>query len=276
MSNVTITPPLHGMTAEDRADLARAVNLLEHASLAARVTNLIGHQVDLAGHMIPERARAIAGRATTLALRAALHVAMRGVAARKGPASSMRHKAMAAATGAAGGAFGLAALPVELPASTILMLRSIADIAREHGEDVATPEAALACLQVFALGGRTLGGDEHMNSSYFAARAMLARSITEATRYIVERGVADEAAPVLVRLVAQIAARFGVVVTQKVAAQAIPVLGALGGAAVNYAFIDHFQSMARGHFTVRRLERAYGAEPVRQEYQRLLAKDGGA
>jgi hypothetical protein len=34
-----------------------------------------------------------------------------------------------------------------------------------------------------------------------------------------------------------------------------PVIGALGNAAVNYAFIDDFQEIARAHFTVRRLER---------------------
>jgi len=60
-----------------------------------------------------------------------------------------------------------------------------------------------------------------------------------------------------------------VVVTQKLAAQAIPLIGAVGGAAVNYAFIEHFQDVARGHFTVRRLERRYGKEAVRQEYERL-------
>jgi hypothetical protein len=59
------------------------------------------------------------------------------------------------------------------------------------------------------------------------------------------------------------------VVTQKLAAQAIPLVGALGGAAVNYAFIEHFQDVARGHFTVRRLERTYGKELVRREYERL-------
>ena len=47
----------------------------------------------------------------------------------------------------------------------------------------------------------------------------------------------------LVRLIAQIASRFGVVVTRKLAAQAVPVIGALGGAAVNYAFIDHFKRL---------------------------------
>jgi hypothetical protein len=58
-------------------------------------------------------------------------------------------------------------------------------------------------------------------------------------------------------------------VTQKVAAQALPVIGAVGGAAVNYAFIEHFQDTARGHFTVRRLERRYGKDEVRAEYERI-------
>ena len=39
--------------------------------------------------------------------------------------------------------------------------------------------------------------------------------------------------------------------------------------AVNLAFIEHFQDVARGHFTVRRLERVYGADLVRAEYHRL-------
>jgi hypothetical protein len=66
-----------------------------------------------------------------------------------------------------------------------------------------------------------------------------------------------------------VTSRFGVVVTQKVAAQTVPVVGALGGAAVNYAFIELFQEVARGHFTGRRLERVYGKDVVRIEYGRL-------
>ena len=73
----------------------------------------------------------------------------------------------------------------------------------------------------------------------------------------------------LVRLITQVATRFGLVVTQKAAAQTIPVIGALGGAAINYAFIDHFQSVARGHFTVRRLERKYGKDIVFAAYERI-------
>jgi hypothetical protein len=43
----------------------------------------------------------------------------------------------------------------------------------------------------------------------------------------------------------------------------------LGGAAVNYAFIEHFQDVARAHFAVRRLERVYGRDVVQKEYERL-------
>ena len=74
----------------------------------------------------------------------------------------------------------------------------------------------------------------------------------------------------LVRFITLVASRFGVVLTQKFAAQALPLVGALGGASVNYVFIEHFQEMAQGHFTVRKLERAYGKDIVRAEYERLL------
>jgi hypothetical protein len=98
---------------------------------------------------------------------------------------------------------------------------------------------------------------------------MLAKSVSEAARFIAQHGVARQGSPVLVRFITQVASRFGLVVTQKAAAQALPVVGALGGAAVNYAFIEHFQEVARAHFTVRRLERAYGKDRVRMEYERI-------
>ena len=112
-------------------------------------------------------------------------------------------------------------------------------------------------------------GDDAADSAYFAVRSFLAKSTAEAARYIAERSVVEEGAPHLVRFLTQIAARFGVVVSHKFAAQAVPVIGAFGGAVVNYAFIDHFQTVARGHFTVRRLERVYGKEAVRAEYDRI-------
>jgi hypothetical protein len=100
-------------------------------------------------------------------------------------------------------------------------------------------------------------------------RAALAKSVSEAAGYIAQRGLVEEGAPAIVRLIAQLAMRFGVNVSEKVAAQAVPVIGAAGGVVVNVLFIDHFQEMARGHFIVRRLERTYDPQLVREEYERL-------
>jgi hypothetical protein len=254
---------------EDSAALHRAVNLLEHPSLAARLAKMAGAPIELINSSLPVGASRTISTAITKGLEAALKLALLTIRGKPLKRTKTLHKSLAVATGAAGGAFGLAALPVELPVSTIIMLRAIADIARSEGEDLNDPESSLACIQVFALGG-TPATDDAAESGYFAIRGVLAKSLIEAARFIAERGVIEQGSPVLVRLIAKIGTRFGVVVTQKVAAQAIPVIGALGGAAVNYAFITHFQDLARGHFTVRRLEREYGKALVRREYQRVL------
>ena len=256
------------MTPEDLAALRRAVHSLEHPDLAARLTNMVGKPVELMGRVLPASASHAIATATSRGLEAALKVALRTMQRTPHAGSELLHKALATASGAAGGAFGLATLPIELPVSTIIILRSIADIARTQGEDLSDPESALSCVQVFALGGRS-GSADASESGYFAVRGLLAKSVTEAARFIAERGVVGEGGPFLVRFIAQVSSRFGVVVTQKVAAQALPIVGALGGAAVNYAFIEHFQDVARGHFTVRRLERIYGKNFVRMEYERL-------
>ncbi|MDB5595202.1 MAG: Peptidase [Hyphomicrobiales bacterium] len=265
-----ISTPTAKLAPDDQKALEEAYKQLERISYAARLTNLLGRQVELAGSFIPERARKVAGRAVEKALQAAMHVALRSLGKRAtGVGVSKRmHRTLATASGAVGGAFGLASLPVELPLSTVILLRAIADIAHQEGEDLANPETALACMEVFALGGRT-PTDDYMDGGYFAIRTLLARTVSEATRYVAATGAANETAPILVRLLGQIAARFGLVVSQKISAQAVPVLGAFGGAAVNYAFMDHFQSLAHGHFTVRRLERIYGSTNVRLAYEAL-------
>jgi hypothetical protein len=229
---------------------------------------MVGRPIELIETVLPPSASQIVSKAVGAGLEAALKIALRSMQTVPQASSDMLHKALVTASGAAGGALGLAALPVELPVSTIIILRAIAEIAHSEGEDLSNPEASLACLQVFALGGRA-GSDDAAESGYFALRALLAQSVSEAARHIAQHGTIKEGSPVLVRLVSQIAARFGVVVTQKAAAQVLPVVGALGGAAVNYAFLEHFQDMARAHFTIRRLERIYGQDFVRTEYDRL-------
>jgi EcsC protein family len=201
------------------------------------------------------------------ALERTLGVALFSLRNRRFTGGRKLHSGLACTSGAIGGAFGIAALAVELPVSTTIMLRAIAAIARAEGEDLADPRTGLACLEVFALGGPP--DEKGVEADYFAVRAMLARGLVEVADFALDKGAIREGAPFLVRFLTQIASRFGVVVSQKIAAQAVAVVGAVGGAAVNLAFVEHFQDIARGHFTVRRLERVYGADIVRAEYDRL-------
>ncbi len=260
-----------GLSPADHALLREAVFKLEHTSFAARLSQALGQQIGRLGKLVPAKVGDVIDRAAEAAIKAALYAALRTLGTRSAGERRLLHKAVATLSGAVGGAFGLASLPVELPFSTVVMFRSIAAIAQAEGENLAAPETAFACLQVFALGtGRQ--NEQFLESGYFAIRSILAKSVSEAARFVVERGLAEESAPVILRLVSQIATRFGIVVSQKIAAQAVPLIGAAGGGAVNYAFIDHFQTIAQGHFTVRRLERLYGPEIVRAEYDRLLSE----
>ncbi len=255
---------------DDRRALEKAVLALEHTNFAMRLATLLGRQLGSLGRLLPLGVSGLVNRAAEKAIASALAVALGSLRREKRRPRHARlvHRAMAAASGATGGFFGLSSLPVELPVSTIIILRAIADIAREEGEDLSDPEVALACLEVFALGAHE-AGDKFTDSGYYATRGVLAKTVSEASRYAIS-GIGETAAPAMIRLVTQIGARFGVVVSEKLAVQAVPIIGAAGGAAVNYAFADHFQSLAFGHFTVRRLERAYGSELVQSEYRRLL------
>jgi hypothetical protein len=131
----------------------------------------------------------------------------------------------------------------------------------------------MAALSVFALGGRS-SNDDGSETGYYAVRAALSASVKEAAVYLQKAAIqntADKTAPALIRLMTAIAERFGITVSQKAMAQAVPLIGAAGGAAINTLFMDHFQDMARGHFIVRRLERKYGYDEIQHKYN--LIKD---
>jgi len=256
------------LSAADQEALAAAVRRLESPSLAGRLAALAGKPVGLIQRALPAAASTAVATVAKHALEHALEVALFSLKNRRLAGGRKLHSGLACTSGAIGGAFGLPALAVELPITTTIMLRAIAAIAREEGEDLADPRTGLACLEVFALGA-SAPNREVPESDYFAVRDLLARGVVEVADFALDKGVVREGAPAVVRFVAQIASRFGIVVSQKVMAQAVVVVGAVGGAALNLAFAEHFQDLARGHFTVRRLERVYGAEAVRAEYDRL-------
>jgi hypothetical protein len=255
----------------DLEDLRTAKQLLEATTLATRIANAIGQPFERTLKRLPERWANAVSSATHKALEAATGVAIKSLGnadADVGLPQNRMHKAIAAATGAGGGLFGFAALPVELPVSTIVMLRSIADIARSQGEDLQTPEAKLACIEVFALGGAG-DRDDSAELGYFAARAAIAKTLAEAAEAIAQKAIATKTTPAVARFIAKVAMRFTARVSQKTALQLVPAIGAIGGGLVNVAFIAHYQDIARGHFIVRRLERKASPAVVREAYAGL-------
>lgn len=262
--------PCGVLSDEDFEKLRRAVDLLEAQSLATRLMSSLGKGVERSVELLPA---ALHGRLTKIVTRS-LSTALRGAlltmdsAATGGHSRDRFHKALVTASGAAGGLTGLAGAAIELPISSGIMLRSIADIARSHGEDLTSEESKLSCLQVFALGGPD-PSDDAAETGYWSVRLAFARTVEHALKHAASQGLANASAPALIRFIERVAERFGIAVTQKFAAQALPVVGGVAGAAVNYAFMDHFQDTARGHFTVRSLERTYGSEAVKGCYQRI-------
>ncbi len=276
-------PPLAGelipagtagtLSPQDLEQLRQAVQKLEYPSFGARVAHLVGTPVEKLIGFLPRRANAVIGFAARKAIGAALRVALTTLDRRAKPqgvraSSDWWHLGATAATGAVGGAFGLTALAMELPLTTTLMLRSIADIARSEGADLTDPAVRLECVRVLAMGGNS-ASDDAAEVGYYATREAMSRMVSDAATHVARHGLHKEGAPVLVGLVKAIAERYSIQVSEKAAAQWVPVLGALGGATVNAVFMDHFQSMARGHFIVRRLESLHGPETVRVAYQAL-------
>jgi hypothetical protein len=258
---------MSNLSPSDYADLQAAVAKLETQSFAMKLASKADVPIEALLHRLPASAQSAIHAAADKALEQCLRVALKAHRGRPSAAIHKRsHTAAAAITGAVGGFFGLPGLLVELPVTTTVMLHSIVEIARSQGEDLSSPEASLACLEVFALGPQN-SHRRTKESAYYATRTALAQVTREAVSYVTQKGMAKESAPALISFIGKIAARFGIEVSEKVAAQLVPIAGAVGGVTLNVLFSRYFQTLAEGHFTVRRLERKYGSDAVRQDYE---------
>ncbi len=264
------------LSATDLDALKEAYSRLENPSLAIRLSSAVGMPVESIarqlGKKAPKAVVDVVGNSTRKAIEFVMLNTVRTLTGEEStPASPRLHKAAAATTGAVSGFFGLETLIIELPITTAIMFRSIVDIARAEGESPQNSETIINAMQVFTMGSGLSDKDDAADTSYYGARLALGKAVTDALQYLASHGIGDASAPVLVRFVSAIASRFGVVVTQKAMAQALPIVGAVGGGLVNTMFISHYQDMARGHFSIRRLERQYGADTVKESYQ-LVAR----
>lgn len=159
--------PVTEPTDQDLAALRWAYWRLEHPSFAARLSSVVGAPIERGLGLLPKGVSGYIHAGVEFAIRRALDAAVASMGrVPPRPAHHTLHRLMVLGTGAVGGFLGPAALAAELPVTTILMLRSIADIAHSQGEDPSTLETRLACPEVFALGARTRQ-DEAADTGYY-------------------------------------------------------------------------------------------------------------
>jgi hypothetical protein len=270
------------LTAKDLEKLRAAITFFEHPSLLMKLANLAGLPAQKLLEFVPPQVTKI----TDDALRQAMDWSIATVSAtpnydeledafQSDGWSAFWHRLAATASGGVGGAFGLAGLAIELPITTGIMFRSIASIAAELGQDLSNPTTRLECLTVFAMGGPG-PNDDALDSTYVSSRMAMTLLVREAAEFLATRtpqAVADAlakgTAPKLVALVAKIASKFNVVVSQKLIAQSVPLVGIASGAAINNAFAGHFNTAAKHHFTILDLERRFGVETIHNELRRI-------
>ena len=256
------------MNKEDLQDLRYAKHVLENPGFAAKITDLLGRPIERGIEMLPTKWSKFIDKAVSNSLKKALDIAVKTIDFKVTSERKFAHKIAVATTGGIGGAFGLTTLAVELPISTGIMLRSIAKIAQANGEDLSDLSVRLSCIEVFAFGSNSKS-DDATETGYYAVRAALAKTIADSAKYIAQKGIAEKGAPIITKFLMKISSRFGMVVSQKAVATAVPIVGGIGGATVNVLFIDHFQRIAEGHFIIRRLERKYGEDIVKHEYESI-------
>lgn len=259
---------------KDLQDLTQAKKLLEDVGFAIKVANYLGRPIEFGLKKLDSD---LINRASKLALEKSLDIALSTIDKDIKSPSNTKHKFLATLSGAMGGFFGMNALVIELPVSTTIMLRSIADIAKSQGHNLNLAETKLACLEVFSLGSSKTTDDDGSESGYYAIRSTLAyemklaiKAVEGMSKKAIKQAIIKGEMPILVKLIESIASRFGVTVSQKVVAEAIPIIGAVGGGGINYLFMSHFQQMATGHFIIKRLEKRYGSQNIEIAYRNIV------
>lgn len=232
-------------------DLDREIAALARAAKRANgpvisLVNRLGGGIERQLDLLPPQVKSELERLTAQALMAA-----HGLAGLGGEAEGRGTMAAAMASGAAGGAGGLVTSLAELPVTITVILRAIRAEAVRAGFDPNEPGIRAACLEVFSAGS-PLASDDGINTSFLSARMTLT-------------------GPALQKLVATVAPRLAAALGQKLAAQAVPVLGAISGAALNAAFLRYYREVARIRFELMRLSVQHGAEAVTTRFAAATA-----
>ena len=261
-------PQTQTLSSEDLNILKRSKQKMEDIGWAMKGLNKMGNVIEGKIELLPEKQQKWLQQISYKVLHSVVKSNL--LTMKNGKTQSLplnrTYKALVTTSGAIGGAFGAAAFAADLSLTTKLMMRSIMDIARAEGEDLTSLDTQLACLQVFALGGKSKH-DDSLETGYYASKIAISTTVKGGAKAL--QGLLSGSTNPLLKAIAAAAARFSIQVSEKFVAQAIPVIGAAGGASVNLAFMQHFQHMAEAHFAIRRLERKYGTDIIKEWYESL-------
>lgn len=202
------------------------------SGVGIRLLNAIGGQAEDLTRRLPAAVQAGLGVATEQALTLAMQGADRSRRV-LGDQPVWVNTAALSAMGAAGGFGGLKGTLLELPATTALLLRAIQGVSGAYGFDPSAQTTRFDCVRVLAAAG-PLAHDDGSDLGFYSLRLTLTGSALQS-------------------LISAVAPRLSVVMGQKLAAQAVPVLGAVAGASSNYVYARYYQQIAHVHFGLRRL-----------------------
>lgn len=217
-----------------------------------KAITFVGGQVEDGLKALPQSVRTQLNGVTRNALRRSYDLAARsrgGLGQRIG--SDQMHRVIGTMSGAIGGFGGLPTALAELPVATTLIFRAVLHVAESYGEDPASDETRMECLAVFGAGGPG-SADDGIDTAFIGARLSLSGAAVNT-------------------LISRVAPKVAAVLSQKLAAQAVPVLGAVAGAGTNYAFVNYYVALAHVHFGLRQMARQHGSDAVLDEFHRVLA-----
>ena len=200
--------------------------------LGLQVLNLVGDSAEGLLKRLPSPVRDRLDSVTEAALTTAMRTAQ-GSRRIVGDQPDWLNRVVTTTMGAAGGFGGLPSALAELPVTTTVLLRAIQGVAADYGFDPESESVQFDCIRIFAAAG-PLEEDDGTDLSFFTSRVAIT-------------GVTVQS------LISRVAPRLATVLGQKLAAQTVPVLGAVAGAATNFAYTSYYQEMAHVHFRLRQL-----------------------
>lgn len=267
--------------------IEEAAAFLERPSSLVSATDRLGKPLDRLQNSLPQGAQQLVKQAVHLSLKSALRVAIKSLPQEQRipgswndtlnatRLSAWTHTAAVTTTGAIGGAMGTAALLVELPLTTSLILRSISSMAHQWGHDLRKPEIQLQCLYVFTLGSSHNRADDEMDSAYISARLAYHGLIRELASFIGSHSLKDVflalekgTLPALVKFASLLIPCFERTLLKNIMSKSVPIISAVGSAALNAGFCQYFTNAARYHFGLMHLEARHGREAVHHHYAR--------